>query len=287
MLIQPKNAERLVRLVVWIGGVAATFVGAWVASKFRIYHDNRKAHLDDLKQRVLTPLRDGLEKHFRPLVLNSAPVVFVKTSTTRFDEKAKATQEPLEQKDLLLLISPGAALLDELDPALLEDATKRHFAAQLEQVNKFVRDWDTYARTCHSWVMRIAGEISTASGLPEFPVRYTGGATFRPYVMHLQLAVFVYKRLFHQRAPALHLEPMEPHWTLNGEGYTVALGSRQQIDFLTAQIDKLLEAEKETAKTLRSRAAELQKGFQELFPKLNYAIAARKLRKRCDMVPFF
>src|SRR5713226_7058340 len=98
--VQPQTAERLVKLLVWIGGVSATALGAWVTSKVRVYHDERKAHLDDLKKRVLIPLRNGLEQHFRGLVFHLRPVVSVQmAATTHFDEKAKATEEPTEQGD--------------------------------------------------------------------------------------------------------------------------------------------------------------------------------------------
>lgn len=34
-------------------------------------------------------------------------------------------------------------------------------------------------------------------------------------------------------------------------------------------------------------SGELERGFQELMPKLDYAIAARRLHNRCDLVTFF
>jgi hypothetical protein len=69
--------EWLVRLLVFIGGVASTVVGSWVSNKIRVCHDERKAHRDDLKKQVLVPLHEGLHRHFRPLVFNLKPVVFV------------------------------------------------------------------------------------------------------------------------------------------------------------------------------------------------------------------
>ncbi len=73
---------------------------------------------------------------------------------------------------------------------------------------------------------------------------------------------------------------------MQGEGCTAALESKEQMDGLVAQIEKLLESEQATARRLLNIAGELQKDFQELMPRLEYAIAARRLRHRCDLVTF-
>jgi hypothetical protein len=59
--------ESLVRLLLYVSGVASTIVGSLVSSKIRVYHDNKKAHLDDIKQRVLTPLSHGLAEKYGSL----------------------------------------------------------------------------------------------------------------------------------------------------------------------------------------------------------------------------
>ncbi len=104
--------------------------------------------------------------------------------------------------------------------------------------------------------------------------------------MHLRLAVFVYKRLFHFAVPALRTSDDGTHWALYGDVATLACGTGEQISGLVTQVNKLLVSEKSTAETLRSKFTHLQKGFQELMPMLEYAIAARRLRHRCDLVTF-
>src|SRR5882672_9122092 len=66
---------RLVGLLVWIGGVGSTVVGSWVASRIRVYDDNRKAHHDEIKQNVLMPLHDGLAGDYARLVTHESPAV--------------------------------------------------------------------------------------------------------------------------------------------------------------------------------------------------------------------
>ena len=62
-------------LLIYVGGVVTTIFGSWVSGKLRVYDDSRKAHLDDIKQKVLIPLRDGLLEHYGPLVSHRSHVV--------------------------------------------------------------------------------------------------------------------------------------------------------------------------------------------------------------------
>lgn len=204
------------------------------------------------------------------MVFHLAPVVFVEmAATTHFDEKAKATEEPAEKGDVLVAAFPGAKVFGLLDPALLEDAKKNHYSAEMRLIDDFVGKWSAHAGDCHTWVLKIAQQILARTGLESFPPRRTV-SEFRPYAMHLRLAVFVYKRLFRQPAPALLVEKMNLHWKVDGDGYTAAVGSREKMENLTAQINELLESEEAAARALRDRAAELQRNFQELMPKLDY-----------------
>lgn len=286
MAADVRYVEWLVRLLAFIGGVVSTVAGSWISSKIHVYHDNRKAHLDDLKQRVLVPLRNGLEKHFRPLVFHQVPVVFVQLdATTQFDEKAKATEEPGKRGEVILGAFPSAAVFASLDSALLEDAKNGHFRNQLSEVDKFIRDWVAYAAECHRWVLKISREILTKSALPTYPP--LPGPGFSPYVMNHRLAVFVYMRLFRLPTTALRLEDLDNSSTLSGGSGTLALGSKTQVENVLKQIDALLESEEAIARTLRDKAGALQAAFQEIIPKLDYAAASRRLRKRCDLVTFF
>src|SRR5205823_2965919 len=106
-------------LLGWIGGIAATVIGAGIINKIKIYQDERKSHRDELKQRVLIPLRDGLAQHFRPLVFGLEPLVFVETSAqTEFREDAKATESQIEQGDVLQGAFPSSLVFGPLDSVL-------------------------------------------------------------------------------------------------------------------------------------------------------------------------
>ena len=289
MIFQSQNVDLWVKLIVWIGGVLTTAGGALFASRVRVYEDHRKAHLDELKQRVLVPTRDGLEHQVRPLVFNLQPLVkVIAAAPTEFHENAKATESQIEQGDLLQATFPGSLVFGSVDSVLLRDAQKTHFTKQMAAVDKFVTDVLVPAVHCHVWVRQMAQTILAESHLPAFPNRERSVRGPAPYVMHFRLAVFVYKRLFRFSAPALESFNLNDgsNWALNGEDATLACGSEEQVTHLVERINMLLAYQKGQAETLLAEFAELQKSFQELISELDYAIATRRLRKRCDLVPF-
>ena len=268
----------------WVGGIAATVVGSYITNRIRIYQDELKSHRDELKDRVLIPLHAGMDEHFRPLIFNQRPTVTVGMGmVTHFDVEAKAGEEQIEQGDVLFAPFPSGALYGPLDRVLLEDAKKNHFPAEMAELDGFVKKWAEYSAECYSWVLKIAQEILVRSGLAAFPPR-NAGPGFQPHVTHFRLAVFVYKRLFQQSAPALRVEQMGTDWTIQGECCTAALRSKEQMVGLVAQIDKLRDAEKATAQMLLAKLGELQREFQKLMPKLEYSIAARRVHGGCDLV---
>ena len=286
MIIQPQNAERLVRLLVWIGGVTATAAGAWVTSKIRVYHDHKNAHHDDLKKKALEPLRSGLKEHFGPLVSNLVAVLQVAHAAWEFNPKAKVTQDPIEEGPVLVAAFPSAKVFGPVDDVLLEDARKNHHREAIGQADKLVSSWAAHASDYHRWAMRVANEILTTSGLPAFPNRER---VLRPYVMQFQLAVFVYKRLVQQPTPAIEIGGADAYGLciMKAGDYSVAVGTGAQMKTLAELLDKLIAREKPQMSKFRETAAVLHVDYNRVIRGLDFAIASRRLRKRCDLVTFF
>jgi len=275
-------------LLIWVSGVAATVIGSWISSKFRVYDDSRRAHLDDIKQNVLVLVRDGLLERYAPLVSHRSHVVADTWGVRQRNENVSVTQYPNEDGPLLGKAVPN--ILENTDQALLSDAKKRHFRKILEQTDQFLTAWEAFASECHAWVLRLSDEILAYSGLPKHPVR-----AGTPYVMHYRLGVFVYRRLF--RSTDLVLYKREPSnwvrgtassgWYIEGFDGQSAQGTEQQIDALLALLDVLMKREKGTADQMLEKASALEKHLALVTSELNYAIAARRLHKRCDLVSFF
>lgn len=278
--------EWLVRLLVFIGGVASTVVGSWVASKIRVYHDQKNAHRDDLKKMVLEPLRSGLKHHFGPLVSNLASVLQVEHAARKIKPTAKVTQDPIEEGPVLVAAFPSAKVFGPVDDVFLEDARKNHHREAMVQADKFVSSWAVHAGDYHRWAMNVANEILTASGLAAFPNRER---VLRPYVMQFQLAVFVYKRLVQQPTPAIEIGGADAYGLciMKAGDYSAAVGTEGQMKALAELLDQLIAREEPQVFKFRETAVGLHENYNKVIRGLDSAIASRKLRKRCDLLTFF
>jgi hypothetical protein len=279
------SAESLFRLLIWVGGVTSTVVGSWVTSKLRVYHDNRKSHLDDIKQKVLAALNDGLGEKHTALVTHRSPVVKADWGLRLRRENVSVTEQPDEHGPLLAMEAPD--IRSATDQTLYADAKKNHFTKTIVHTEEFLAAWLAHASECRAWVSSLADEILAKSELP--PQGASQGAR---YIMHYRLAAFVYMRLFHSSGAAVskrnqNVGSQTSSWVLESGTGAVALGTEEDMDRIMSDLDQLVEREKGTAERLQKDARTLERKLSSLRGELNYAIAARRLRKRCDLVPFF
>ncbi len=288
MSIQPQNAERLVRLLVWIAGVAATALGAWVTSKVRIYHDNRKAHLEDLKQRVLAPFSDATGESFQRLVSHESPVVAENWSARGIRTDARVTEDEADEGSGLTGLNPWPNVFSVIDEALYEDAKRNHFSELIKDAVKLANSWAAHVERCRTWVDQMAIEVLARSGMHAYGPPFT-----TPYVLHYRLGVFAYRRLFRIRTGALYKTNQGQMWALEGApglprmvGCS-AIGPEQQLDALAVELDKIIVKHSKNAEQLREESQNLGRDVAALHSAFQLAIANKRLRKRCDLVPFF
>jgi hypothetical protein len=272
-------------LLIYVGGVATTVVGSWASSKIHVYQESRKAHLDDIKQKVLIPLSDGFAEHYGSLVTHRSPVVIEFWGVQLRKQNVSVTEYPNEHGPVLAKVTPD--IRAATDPALYTDAKKKHFRKVLNSSEEFVTAWDAHAEECYAWVLRLAKEIAEESKLPIHPVPH-GSA----YVMQFRLGVFIYRRLCHSLEMALSKRCQTPsqnpnYWVLEGFDGTPAAGTEEQVDAILIHLNNLMVRERGTADRLLQNARALNQDLNSLRGELNYAIAARRLRHKCDIVPFF
>jgi hypothetical protein len=105
--------------------------------------------------------------------------------------------------------------------------------------------------------------------------------------MQYRLGVFIYRRLFRSIEFALFKRNNNPGWVLEGFDGTPAAATEQELDAILFYLDSLIEKERSTADRLQRHARALEQSLASLRTELNYAIAARRLWHRCDLVPFF
>lgn len=270
-----------ITVLAYVGGVASTVAGSWVSSKIHVYHENRRVHLEEIKQRVLLPLSAVLSDYYAALVTHDSPAVVEQWGTRRRRENIRVTEDVIDDGPLLLRVAPD--MKAGVDSALHTDAMKNHFSKLLSGADRFSEAWNRYTNECHAWIVRLADEILAKSQMEQFPVKQYG----TPNVDHFKLALFVYQRLFGLfERPVVKNARNPPHWELVGFEGTPAVGSEQQLDGLISVLDDLMVREKNFAERLQAEARLLEKSLSSLSAELAYAIASRRLRKRCDLVPF-
>src|SRR5260370_15095673 len=176
----------------WIGGVATTTAGAWISSRFHNYQQEWKEHRDDLREKVLQPMRMGLVKYISPFLTGRSPILVTEHTATEVNFDASVTDDPEKYGPVLVAKFPTALVFGPIDSALLHDARTNHLPQLFVNFDQIDKDWMAYCADCPIWEMRLARRIQENSGLTAFPSPDPRG----PYVMHYRLAVFLYMRLF-------------------------------------------------------------------------------------------
>lgn len=282
MILAAPSAESLIRFLAYLGGVASTLVGSWVSSKIHVYQENKKAHLEDVKENVLIPLSRALAHEYAVLVNHKSSAILEGWGARSRKEIASVTEHQTEDGPLLAIALPD--MKAGLDPALYADARTNHFSKLLKQAEVFSEDWRTHASECHAWVVRLADEILAKSQMEPFPVPQFG----TPNVNHYKLGLFVYRRLFRFSEHSLLIHSRNPpnQWVIEGFLGASAEGTEKQLRALVSVLDDLVAKEKKTSEQLQAKAHLLEERLTSLCSELNYAIASRRLRKKCDLVPF-
>ena len=132
------------------------------------------------------------------------------------------------------------------------------------------------ASCCSSWTLKPSGDL-----LPFVPNK-TG-----PYVMNCLLAHFVYARVFQFPAGTLRKQEERDHWILSNGSCTAAVGGPDQLDHLIEFLDRRVSLEKAQGAALLALEESLRTRFAKISGDLDFAIASRRLHKRCDLVSFF
>jgi hypothetical protein len=173
-----------------------------------------------------------------------------------------------------------------VDSALHADAKKKHFSALIQQIERFDEAWRAHANKCYAWVVHLSDEILAKGGLPKAPVVSHGTPFVNPY----KLGLYIYRRLLRvwEHSLTKHSPNHPPvQWVLEGFEGTSAWGSEQELAALVTVLDELIVAERSKADELLAEAQKLDKNLAALMAEIDYAIAYRRLRKRCELVPFF
>ena len=106
-------------------------------------------------------------------------------------------------------------------------------------------------------------------------------------VCSLRELTSVYRRMFQIPTEALSPGKLNERSCMNVRGGgTLATGSQQKIEELFARLENLVKSEMRPAQELRQEAKRLSTDLKSLHQNLSLAIAEKRLRRGCAMVPF-
>jgi len=261
---------------IFLGAVISAIVG-WFSSQVNHYRDSRKHHLEQIKKQVLEPLKASLQ------AANLKPIIAASWQLHTYNPDASASEIPVAAGPVLVVDAPHVGLGLSFDEALLEDARTRHYADLIGSIENFRDTLLRHVERREHWVEELAKTILAASGLDAHPAPTPNG----PYVMQRNLAVFVYDRLMQVGQTALSVTIEPTHALLTDGGQALAKGTPDEIRRLPQLLDSLIKSNKERASQFEEELKQLYAARSALSHRLSYEIAANRLPKSCDLVPFF
>jgi hypothetical protein len=263
-------------LYIFVGAVISGLVG-WFSSLYNQYRDSRKHHLEELKQHVLEPLRSAM---LNETLLPTVGVVF---GLQTYNPNVSVSEYPMGHGPVLVTQEPEITLTRVVEKALLEDARQNHYVSLMSSWGGFSQAVAKHSQDRQALIEGLATEILTFSGLPAHPAKDHNG----PYIMQLDLAMFIYSRLLEFGEAALKIEQHPDGACLTNGGANWAKGRPDQMKAVMQKMDELISANRARATELRSEFAGLVQEQKTLVARFSYEISAKRLPGRCDLVPFF
>ena len=184
--------------------------------------------------------------------------------------------------------NPWPAAFSGLDRALSEDAKRVHYEKLMSDVAELASSWKEHTAHCSIWVEKMGIAFLDASSMNTYQPPYQP-----PYVNHLRLAVWIYRRLFHLPTEALRQSNQGQYWSIQGAPTVptmpgnATLAKEDHNRLLLEAIEKITQENRERAVALRREAEAIANQAGYLRSKLEYEMAKKKLRKHCDLVRFF
>ncbi len=272
------------KLLIWVGGVVTTIAGSWIASKIHVYHDNRKAHRNELNEKVLGPLLSCLEDQFAPLLTRRRPAVTAEWTAVSFAVSAPSTEAQTKFDLVLEAENPWRKFKAAVDRALYQDAKTTHLPDLLNRAEEFASAWEGYAAQVLEWIQEMSYQLSTATDIP--PMK--GGTATGPFVDSGFLGSFLYARLCQIPVGTLSKRPSGGDlWELHCSNTNVAMAPPDKLNLLTNRVDALIASQEQKGELFISRTEELAKELDDLEGEVRLVLANSRLQKRCNLVSFF
>jgi hypothetical protein len=103
---------------IFIAGRASKIGDLWISNRIQVYEEHKRVHLEALRDKVLMPLRAGLQEHLWPFLAHQRPIVSVVPDARTFNPNAKVTEAAESLANLLVAIFPFSRIDEGIEPAL-------------------------------------------------------------------------------------------------------------------------------------------------------------------------
>ena len=133
-------------LLIWIGGVASTVAGSWLTGRIRAYQDDKQAHLVQIKEEILKPIRDGIAERFLPLLTYEDVPFAGKYQQVRSSDSPNVLEPAFQEHLQIVPTTPTYEdLVAKLPRGLLQDARWKHYPVLFDEIGSFIASWKKVA----------------------------------------------------------------------------------------------------------------------------------------------
>jgi hypothetical protein len=159
--------------------------------KWPTYHD---AHLRDIKEKVVTPIKNIILQYYIPILQFTTPNLFVCNDSIYSNQKKVSQpmitgyQEKIKTKEISWPEVPAGHEIHEL---LYRDVIDCHRLPEITRFKTFKDQFDSYNKSCLEYANRIKIELLERSSLPDIQ---RGINPQKRWINANELAIFIYER---------------------------------------------------------------------------------------------
>ena len=180
-----------------LAGLVGAFVSPMLLSRFQEQRRVKRDHLDTIKEQVLRPLREELERLYLPLLQGElGPVTLghvvipvegsVTQSRTTWDWTLAKRRNPVRQ---VFPIDDTSKSASEITQELYEDAKRHHYRRFIRKLEAFKAGVESYTDEWMAYAEELSQVVVDCTGLPVVTAALAN--TGAPWVNARGLAVFV------------------------------------------------------------------------------------------------
>lgn len=276
-----------------LGIVVGVAAGIFIERR-RSRDEDRRRHVSEIRQEVLTPLIQRLESYCLPVCAGNKPVIDLITihqgpavgSWEQADDEWHEDFVPLQVTGHSRNMMPEVrdASRGRLNQVLYEHVKESHLPVLFQQYEEAERDLKDWQLRCADYARQTVQELSQTLNIPivRGVIQSKAGGLFR------SLGIFVLERQMGISDRTLRLRKRElftPWYEAELIEYTstFAFGTVSQMESCARLVQERLNA-RDKAVSLKPQGQDLKARFTNLSREMKVAVAKARLPRRCSYV---